>query len=274
MAQNYRDQIPTFDEVRIIPDERVENYDVIRRFDHAMLEYFSMWLPFEDETTGELREGRVPFVFATPRREYSGDDNRQTAQVWSGEFDPTELERIVKPGMVLTRLDAQFDQSRWSYGKNARKLDYSSDLNMVMVSEFPLPYNFSYQIDFWAITYHDVNAFLETFARKFPRPTWWLDIPFPYPWGNQTVHMQSQGTFTPMSQLEGGEMQRDLRAVASVNVFGWIPLPPSWIRTIQRFGFDIIEESSQQILESYVTEWADKQEFWDTGSPDQVLEWS
>jgi hypothetical protein len=61
--------------------------------------------------------------------------------------------------------------------------------------------------------------------------------------------------------------------VATVNVFGWIPLPTSWAKTIQKFSYELIEESSQEILEVLETEWADKQEYWATGEKEQVLQW-
>ena len=270
MSQKHRST--NFDEVRRITDESIKGYDIIRRYDHAMLEYFSMWIPFTDEETGEPREGRVPFIFATPKREHSGDDEHKTGLSWFGDFAPTQMERIVYPGMTLTRLDATFDQARWTYAES-RKLGFSHDLNLVLTSHFPLPYNFLYQIDFWAETYHDLNIFFEDFARKFPRPTYYLDVTYPIPWGEQAVHMQSQGTMNMTSVLEGGEQQRELRGVASVVLYGWIPLSPEWKRTVQRYGISIIEQSSEEILETMYTEWADKNEFWETGEYSQILEW-
>lgn len=271
MSRRYKET--NFTDERRIPDERIENYDIIRRFDHAMLEYFTMWLPFQDQDTGEAREGQVPFVFATPKREHIQDEDAHIGSQGHGDFEPTSIDRVAVPGMTLTRMDATFDQSRWSYTE-WRKLGYSNDLNLVQVSNFPLPYNFLYQIDFWAETYHDLNIFMETFARRFPRPTWWLDIKFPLPWGLKTVHMQSQGTFGMNSVLEGGIQQRELRGVASVVVYGWIPLSPRWVRTVQRMGIDVIEDYTDQIMEEYVSDWASKPDFWDTGFPAAPLEWS
>ncbi len=263
-----------FDEVRKASEERIENYDILKRYDYAMMEYFKMWIPFRDEDTGELREGLVPTVLATPRREQSGSfDDRRNAQTWEGDFPPTQLERIIYPGMTLTRLDATYDQSRFAY-TTWRNLGYSDDLNSMMVSNFPLPYNFLYQLDFWVDTYHDYNVLLEQYARKFPRPTWWLDIKFPIPWDEHVVHIQDQGVFSSQSILEGGEIQRDLRAGATVNLFGWIPLPVEWARTIQRFSVDIIDSDASAILEVYETTWADKQEYSETGEKWQVLEWA
>lgn len=270
MSQRY--QGTNFKDERRIPDERIENYDVIRRFDHEMLKYFTMWMPFQDEETGEAREGQVPLVFATPQREHVRNPDRLTASQKQGDFPPTEIDRLAVPGMTLTRLDATFDQSRWSYTE-WRKLTYSNDLNLVQVSNFPLPYNFLYQLDFWAETYHDLNLFLEDYARKFPRPTWWLDIKFPLPWGLKTVHMQSQGAFGMNSTLDGGIQQRELRGVATVVVFGWIPLPPRWVRTVQRVGVEAIDGQTGQILQDSLSNWASKPDFWDTGEQ-QPLEWS
>jgi hypothetical protein len=79
--------------------------------------------------------------------------------------------------------------------------------------------------------------------------------------------------FSNTSILEGGEQQRELRGVATVNVFGWIPLPSRWVRTVQKFSIDMIDEFSGDILEAYETELADKQEFWETGDKEQVLTW-
>ena len=278
MSGQYRPSTPFDDQQREVSLERVENYDVIYRHDAAVMNYFTFWMMYTDETTGNLMEQMVPQVFATPRREFAerdfneDNDERKTAMEWDGDFPPTQLERIVYPSIAVTRLDISYDQVRFTYAP-WRKLLYSKDLNLVMESNFPLPYNITYQFDFWALERAHLNAMTEQFARKFPRPTHWLDVPYPTPWGEQTVHMQSQGVFADTSVLEGGETQRQLRGVATVTVFGWIPLPTRWVRTVQKLSVDLIEESSQEILEILETEWADKQLFWETGDSSQVLEW-
>lgn len=270
MAQKYAST--NFDAVRLAKDERIENYDVIRRYDRSLLEYLSMWIPFYDDSDGLLKEGMVPFVFATPRREFSGDADRLTAQRWEGTYEPVQLERIIYPGMTLTRLDAMFDPSRYTEAE-WRDLNYSNDLNLVLTSRFPLPYNFMYQIDFWTETQHDLNLFFEHYARKLYRTTVALDINFPPPWHDQVVHIQSQGPISMNSELEGGEQQRELRAVGTITLYGWIFLPVEWKRTIQKYSIDLLHEVSNDILESMDTEYADKNEFWETGETDQVLEW-
>jgi len=258
--------------------ERVENYDVIRRQDHAIMNYFKFWMPYEDLETGRLMEKMVPMVFATPRREFTENDFNETdettytATEWEGTFEPTAHERIVYPSIAVTRLDASFDQVRFTYAP-WRKLIYSSDLNLVLESNFPLPYNFTYQFDFWVEEQAHLNSFMEQWARKFARPTWWVDVEYPPPWGTQSIHMQSTGAFANASTFEGGEQNRELRGVASVNVFGWIPLPTRWVRTVQKITIDLIEQSSEEILETYETEWASKADFWETGDQEQVLVW-
>lgn len=268
-------------QIREVSRERVENYDVIYRHDHALMNAFQFWMPYEDEDisdTYRLKEQLVPMVFATPRREFSendfneDDNTRYTAMEWEGSFAPTQLERIVYPSVAITRLDISFDQVRYHYAR-WRKLAYSDDLNTVLGANFPLPYNFTYQFDFWCLEQAHLNMFMEQWARKFPRPTHWIDVQYPPPWGEQTVHIQGTPAFANTSILEGGEEQRQLRGVATVSAFGWIPLPSSWVRTIQKFSFDLIEEQSQVILETYETELASKQIYWETGDKEQVLEW-
>jgi hypothetical protein len=266
------------DQVQEVARERVENYDVIRRHDIAIMNYFQFWVPYVDESTNKLMEKMVPQVFATPRREVSErdihtqTDDKKTAMEWEGEFAPTQLERIVHPAISVTRLDITFDQVRFTYAP-WRKLLYSDDLNMVLGSNFPLPYNFTYQFDFWVLEQSELNMMMEQWARKFPQPTYYVDVQYPPPWGEQGVHMQSQGIFSNVSTLEGGEQQRELRGVATVTLQGWIPLPTSWVRTVQKVSVSLIEDSTQEILQTLETEWADKQEFWDTGDTSQVLEW-
>lgn len=276
MADHYR--VDNFQEFQEGSYERVENYDVIRRHDHAVLNYFTFWLPFRDKTTQRIMDKMIPMVFATPRREYSErdfynrDDSTNTAQEWEGDFPPTQLERIVYPSVACTRMDITFDPGRFTVAP-WRKLLYSNDLNLVLQSQFPLPYTFSYQFDFWVLFQSELNSMMEQWARKFPRPTWWVDVQYPPPWGTQTVHMQHNGVFSNTSVLETGEEQRALRGVGTINVHGWIPLPTSWVRTIQKLSIEVIEESSQAILETYETELASKQDFWDTGEAWQTLEW-
>lgn len=152
MADHSRtDQFPI---TQTVTRERVENYDVIRRHDHAVMNYFKFWMPYEDLEDGRLKEKLVPMVFATPRRAFSendinaDDETRYTAMEWEGEFEPTQHERIVYPAIAITRLDATFDQVRWTFVP-WRKILYSSDLNLALEANFPLPYNFQYQFDFW-----------------------------------------------------------------------------------------------------------------------------
>lgn len=259
--------------------ERVENYDVIYRHDHAIMNAFKFWAPYENLTTGRLMEKLIPMVFATPRREFSendyheGDETRYTAMEWEGsEFEPTAHERIVYPAIAVTRLDITFDPVRFTYAP-CRKILYSNDLNLVLGANVPLPYNFQYQFDFWMEEQAHLNMFMEQWARKFPRPTYWVDVQYPPPWGTQTVHIQPTQTFSNASTLEGGEQNREIRGVASLNAFGWIPLPTRWVRTIQKLTIDVIEESSQEILAAYETELASKKLFWETGDKEQVLVW-
>lgn len=266
------------DQVQVVDRERVENYDVIYRTDAAVMEYFKFWEIYTDSTTGRFMEKMIPQVFATPRREFLHKDyteqsteNRLATEI-EGSFAPIEHERIIYPSISVTRLDMVFDQTRFTYA-HWRKLLYSNDLNMALEAPFPLPYNFSYQFDFWVLEQAQLNSIIEQWARKFPHPTWWVDVQYPFPWGINTVHMQSQGVFSNTSMFEGGEVQRQLRGVATVNLFGWIPLPYSWTRTVQKITLDLIEQSSQEILEIYETEWADKPTFWETGDQEQVLVW-
>ena len=263
---------------REVSRERVENYDVIRRQDHAIMNAFEFWIPYTDLTTGRFMEKLVPMVFATPRREFSENDinedneDRYTGMEWEGDFEPTQHERIVYPSIAVTRLDMSFDQARW-HRAEWRKLAYSSDLNLSLKANFPLPYNFQYQFDFWVEEYAHLNAFIEQWARKFPTPTSWVDVQYPPPWGTQTVHVQATPVFSHTGTLEGGEQNRELRGVTTVTAFGWIPLPTSWQRTIQKVTLEIIEDSSREILEVYETEYASKADFWETGDSEQVLVW-
>lgn len=268
---SYPDVSTNFGVERKSTEESVVNYDVIRRYDQGMLEFLVMWSP-KKGADGVFKEQAVPITFASPRRVFQDDEDRLTNSTWVGDFDPTQVEQLVYPSLALTRMDATFDAARWNYAE-WRKLSYSSDLNMVSVAGAPLPYTFIYQVDFWTKTYHDLNLLQEQYIRKFPRPTWWIDVQLPPPWGTQSIHIQHQNMFSNASILEVGEQQRDLRGVATINLFGWIPLPLRWVRTVQKLSYSIIEESSQEILETYETEYASKQEYWDTGEKEQVLEW-
>jgi len=278
MAQHYKED--RFNEYKhSVETERVENYDCIYIHDAAVMNHFSFWTLIQDQNTRKLIEKRIPQVFATPRREWSVDDvnnpesqERRTAMEWVGDYDPTQIERISYPSIAVSRIDAQFDQQRWTYAP-WRKILYSSDLNLVLESNFPLPYNFSYQFDFWVLEQQHLNMMMEQWARLFFRPTIPLDVHYPYPWGVQNVHVQQQGSFSNISTLETGEEQRELRGVATMNVMGWIPLPAKWVRTVQQVTVDIIEESSQEILLTMETERANKKIFKETGDKEQVLVW-
>ncbi len=269
--QHYRpDQFD--DERRLVKTERVENYDSIYIHDAAVLNYFSFWTLIKDKATHRIIEKRVPTVFATPRREWSMADERATAMEWEGSYDPTQLERIIYPSISVTRLDIAFDITRWEHAK-CRKLKYSSDLNLILQSGCPLPYTFSYQFDFWVLEQAHFNEMAEQWIRYFPSPTIGIDVTYPPPWGVQNVHIQPQGSFGNISTYEGGEQQRELRGSATLNVFGWIPLPTTWVRTVQKFSLDMVEESSQEILIHLESDYADKKKFFETGDKDDVMKW-
>ena len=282
VEQHYSPSTGFTGQTQSISRERVENYDVIFRHDHAVMNAFKFWVPFREKATGKMSEQLVPMVFASPRREWAErdinnmEDERYTAMEWEGDYPPTQLERLGYPSIAVTRLDATFDQVRWTYTP-WRKLLYSSDLNHVLESNFPLPYNFSYQFDFWVLEQAHLNMMIEQWARGFPRPTHWIDVQYPPPWGVQTVHVQGTPVFSNTSILEGGEQQRELRGVATANVYGWIPLPTRWVRTIQKYSLDVIIENiandSVEIVDMYETELASKQEFWETGETEQILVW-
>jgi len=277
--QHYRPD--TFDDDRrSVKSERIENYDCIYIHDAAVMNHFSFWTIIRDKETKRLVEKRMPQVFATPRREWSVPDvneddtqtENKTALTWEGEFDPTQLERIVYPSVAVSRIDTQFDQQRWTYASE-RNILYSSDLNLALESNFPLPYTFSYQFDFWVLEQQHLNAVMEQWARYFYRPTIPLDVHYPYPWGVQNTHVQPQGSFNNTSTLETGEEQREIRGVATLNLMGWIPLPYKWVRTVQKVTIELIEESSQEIMAIMETERASKKLFKETGDKDQVLVW-
>jgi len=262
-----------------VDSERVENYDCIYIHDAAVMNKFSFWSLIQDKDTNKLVEKRIPQVFGTPRREWSVSDvnnpnsqERRTAMEWDGDYDPTQLERIVYPSVAVTRIGTVFDQQRWTYTP-WRKILYSSDLNLALEANFPLPYTFSYQFDFWVLEQQHLSMMMEQWARHFFRPTIPMDVHFPYPWGVQNVHVQQEGSFNNTSVLETGEEQRELRGVTTLNVMGWIPLPYKWIRTVQKVTVDLIEESSQEIIEIMETERADKKIFKETGDKDLVLTW-
>jgi hypothetical protein len=100
-----------------------------------------------------------------------------------------------------------------------------------------------------------------------------VDVDFPEPWGTQEVHIIEEN-ISSTSVFEPGEDERYLRYVATITMEAWLPLPYEWRRTVQKFGFSIIDENnSNLVIAALETEYADKQEFWDSGDKTQVLEW-
>lgn len=234
---------------------------MLKRYDVGLAEYLTLYLEGQ----------RVPTQFATPRRE----DLANTGTVQKGDFQPTEYERVDLPACTLTSYDKRFSIERWTPRKT-RKIKYSDDANLVLGAKHPLPYDISYQFEIWTKWQHDMNELIEQYAAKWPQPVYAFDVKFPpaVPWGTRAIHMRNEGGFNSSAILEGGEIQRVLRYVASITVEGWIPLPGEWIRTVQKYGLQIIEENSEEILYSAETEYASKEEFWETGSNMQSLTWT
>jgi len=86
------------------------------------------------------------------------------------------------------------------------------------------------------------------------------------------VHLIEDG-INNTSVFEPGEDERYVRFASTITMEAWLPLPTTWVRTVQKYGISIIHEETGEILDALETEYADKPEFWATGEKTQVLTW-
>lgn len=154
-------------------------------------------------------------------------------------------EQIPLPIATFTRSDLTVDMTRFKSVTNTRKVGFlRSDKDERFTWRFPLPYNFTYQVDFWTRMESTLDRIRVWAALRFVGGSYFL---LPVDLREVSRHYSIQNVFTQFggisdtSDLEPGSEQRLERATMTLDVQGWIFFPVEIVKTVICGQIDILD---------------------------------
>jgi hypothetical protein len=226
-----------------------ENYlpdlpDQLAAYDKAMASFLcTMQFDYaarEDETS--IRPLRV--VKASPERAF-GDLRERFADtdtpytVFEGNQEQTAL-----PIASFMRTDLLVDPTRFNPNFE-RKVDFlSNEKAEIYQHKWPLPYNFTYQVDFWTRYESTLDAMRVWFALAFSDGGTYRLLSVDFSdisrfYGTKRVFTRFDG-INDTSDLEPGTEPRVERATATLEIQGWIFFPILVAKTVLSSKVDIL----------------------------------
>jgi hypothetical protein len=154
-----------------------------------------------------------------------------------------EQEQVPLPIASFTRTDLTVDMMRFKSVDAKRVSFLRKEKDELFQHRWPLPYNFTYQVDFWARYESTLDAMRVWTALKFTGgnhfylPVDFRDVSRHY--GIQKVFTQFGG-LSDTSDLEPGSEQRIERATMTLDVQGWIYFPVEIAKTVLCGQIDVL----------------------------------
>jgi len=198
--------------------------DVVRTYDQAVFNWVlgalqasnSDWHSFDPLDPAEPKA--YALTFASPERPFArpfSQDALRGVETW-----PT-------PHGFVERQSLIFDAPRWNFNKWPAVVESQDDLNYLM-SKYPPPFNFPYQVDV-RCRYQDsegapvISSLLQAMRPFYymTHPAVVLNIDFKQPWGHKRVHLMATDILNN-SDLETGESERWLRFTVPLMIEGWM----------------------------------------------------
>lgn len=202
-----------------------------RNYDQCVYNWLSKFPSQADGTP-------TPIVVATPDRAFSA-----MAVLLKKRGVPVsdDIKSIPLPFISITTGNLEFDPSRF-HGPAARiPLGMSPDKRTAYSVKYPMPYNISYRVEFWAKNMETLNAFKYWAAVDFtPGHENFLtvDLSDVWPaWKNKIVPITNNGSRF-VGDLEPAEGHRVLRQVAEFELKGWIIAPVNTAKTVHQIIVD------------------------------------
>jgi len=188
--------------------------DQFRLYDQAV----RAWVLRAGETLGTPT---FNCVFATPDRAFATLKDLLKKKYG----DRSEKVRLMPyPVASIARVGHALDQERFlPQSRTYRGRVYSADQKVSYNAPYPLPWDMTYQIDFWAKNRDTMNAF-GLFVQTESTPLGRLMVDFSpvwLPWGEKIVTFDLR-EITDNSQLEPDEEDRVLRLSATMVLHGWV----------------------------------------------------
>jgi len=242
----------------------VPTADQLRIYDQSIFD----WLGGFQHPT--VTKGKSLFrVFATPDRAFAEARNllKKDAQ---GNFDPmgssldpkSPTRPIPLPFISIHRATGVFDQARWTRfydSKLGTSITNTMDPNFGkerFIANWPMPYDFPYQIDVWTRNRTTRNFIEQWMAQQFDSFEFFLGMDFTQvhsAYGIKKIPIQYV-SFDDLSDYEPGEpADRVIRYTLSINVRGWLFRPVEVVKTVLTFHFDVLQglPPSDVLMESF-----------------------
>jgi len=174
-------------------------------------------------------------AFADLRRDKGFSDNIT-------EYERTQ-EQVPLPIASFTRTDLTVDMTRYKSVTNKKVAYLRKEKDEVYQWRFPLPYNFTYQVDFWTRYESTLDSMRVWTALKFTGGNYmYLPVDFSgisRHYGLQNVFVQFGG-LNDTSDLEPGSEQRVERATMTLDIQGWIFSPVEIAKTVLCGQLDVL----------------------------------
>lgn len=154
-----------------------------------------------------------------------------------------QQEQVPLPIASFTRTDLTVDMLRFKSVVNRRVAHLRKAKDEIYQWRFPLPYNFTYQVDFWTRYESTLDAIRVWTSLRFTGgnhlylPVDFRDVSRHY--GIQNVFTQFGG-ISDTSDLEPGSEQRIMRATMTLDVQGWIFFPVEIAKTVLCGQIDVL----------------------------------
>lgn len=187
-----------------------------------------------DESIEPLR-----VIKASPERAFA--DIRDRDDVTLGEYERSQ-EQLPLPLGSFTRTDLTIDMARFKSVTNTNPMAMggidkylSKDKDESYTHRFPLPYNITYQVDFWTRSESTLDSIRVWLMLHFPfGNSMYLPVDFREVnriYGVQNVYTEFGG-ISDTSDLESGTEPRLERATTTFDVQGWIFFPIEVVKTV------------------------------------------
>lgn len=216
--------------------------DQLIAYDKALLNFLcQMTFDYGAREDGpDIQPLRV--VKASPERAFA--DLRRDKD-FSDDVTPYERaqEQVPLPIASFTRTDLTVDMTRFKSVTDKRVAHLRKEKDEIYQYRWPLPYNFTYQVDFWTRYESTLDAIRVWTSLKFLGgnhlylPVDFRDISRHY--GIRNVFTQFGG-LSDTSDLEPGSEQRIIRATMTLDLQGWIFFPVEIAKTVLCGQFSIL----------------------------------
>lgn len=230
--ENQRDYLPD------LPDQ-------LRLYDEALCHFLTR-MKFDYGSVDEPNIQPLRVIKASPERAFADIRDRRDVELTDYE---EQQDQIPLPIASFTRTDLTVDMSRFKSVTNKNPVGIAGVDNFLRkdkderyVHRWPLPYNITYQVDYWTRNESTLDAMRVWTMLQFSFGNY-MYLPLDFRsihrvYGIQRVYTQFGG-ISDTSDLESGTEPRIERATTTFDVQGWIFFPVEVVKTVLCTSVDL-----------------------------------